>query len=259
MSITRGWTKGFGAIIFLIAAAFLLLMWRNHSWKRSDNLMQEGQKILTSKDERLVEIEALPSKSHQRAQSNERELSAHPSFELFNDSLSGNRELLSWAGLKADQFEKFDEIIDATWRQLSVDLEEKSVLIENETDDLGSVNQPKIKAGSQKTYIIPESNSRADERISILNKALVDNFGSGAAKRLMPYITRKEHLGGFGRYAVRVKFYTEIDEDQIPFDMAKIEILNPDTKEFTSAYNGHILQSRIYRVIGTAFGKPEGP
>jgi hypothetical protein len=56
-----------------------------------------------------------------------------------------------------------------------------------------------------------------------------------------------------------VKFYTEIDEDQIPFDMAKIEILNPDTKEFTSAYNGHILQSRIYRVIGTAFGKSEGP
>lgn len=245
-------------MILLIAASLLFLTWKNHRSQMSDDRIREGQKRLTLKDNNPDKIDGLPSKSGQRIKPTE-QLSAHPSFELFNDSLSGNRELLSWAGLKADQFEKFDEIIDITWRQLSVDLEKNAVLIGSEADASVSGSQARIKKGSQKTYIITESTSRADERISNLEKLLVDNFGTGAAKRLIPYITRKEHLGGFGRYSVRVKFYTEVDEDQIPFKMANIEIFNPETKEFTSAYKGHISKGIIYRVIGTAFGKSEGP
>lgn len=197
------------------------------------------------------------TKAKQRLEDIDSQLSPHPKFKLFNDTLEGNRELLSWAGLRADDYEQFDMIIEESWRQLSADLEENAVLLPEPTSAGGNGSQGSIatKAKDAKTYLIEASAERAEKRLSDLKSALAEQFGRGAAERLMPYISRKENMGGFGNYSVKIYFYTEIDSDSFSTEMASVEITDPETGKTTRAYKGYTPNSSLYRIIGTAFNK----
>ena len=197
------------------------------------------------------------TKAKQRLEDADSQLSPHPKFKLFNDALEGNRELLSWAGLKADDYEKFDEIIDESWRKLSADLEENAVLLPEPSSEVVNSAQGDrtTKVKDAKTYAIEASGERAERRLAELKSALTQQFGRGAAERLIPYISRKENMGGFGNYSVKISLYTEIDSDMFSTEMAIIEITNPETGKTTRAYKGYTPNSSLYRIIGTAFDK----
>lgn len=205
-----------------------------------------------------AEREGNPSaKRKQRLEDADSQLSPHPKFKLFNDALEGNRDLLSWAGLKADDYEKFDEIIDESWRKLSADLEENAVLLPEPSSEVVNSAQGgrKTKVKDVKTYVIEASAERAEKRLSELKSALTEQFGRGAAERLIPYISRKENMGGFGNYSVKIYFFTEIDSDMFSTEMAIIEITDPETGKTAQAYKGYAPNSSLYRIIGTAFDK----
>jgi hypothetical protein len=187
----------------------------------------------------------------------EKRLSYHPSFDLFNDALRGNRELLSWAGLKPDQFDKFDEIIEKTWKHLSADLERDAMLISEET---GNPDPKVLGEKNIKVYVVEGSAARAEERIDRLHQELSANFGEGAAGRLVPYVSREGHMAGLGRYTTTIKFYDLVEADIATYlsQMADVQVTDPETGKKLAGYKGSISNS-IYSVLGTAFGKTEGP
>lgn len=243
-------------VVIVLVASISFMRWgRNTVEKSSPNGETDPALAIKYKsDEREA---SSPTKAKQRLEDADSKLSPHPKFKLFNDALEGNRELLSWAGLKPDDYQQFDGIIEESWRKLSADLEENAVLLPDPTSEVANDSQggTTTKIKDAKTYLIEASAERAEKRLSALKSALAEQFGQGAAERLMPYISRKENMGGFGNYTVKINFYTEIDSDAFSTDMADIEITDPETGKTTRAYKGYAPNSSLYRIIGTAFNK----
>jgi hypothetical protein len=241
--------------VLLVLCGLVLSKWLGVK-QGMDSLVEEESKrgILSLRRANEENAERLPSK-RQRPFANDRELSAHPSFELFNDALQANRELLTWGGLKPDQFEEFDQLLQDTWTEISADLRNRAALVEDAPGINTSVRPLKADL---KVYLIEGSPDQARDRVLSLSRALTEKFGRGAASRLTPYISRMHHMAGLGDQTLRLSFYREIDETGYSYDMATVEIMDKESGDFKDILKGGRDKDSLYKLIGPAFGTTFG-
>lgn len=242
-------------LVLLVVVALLVNDWRETS--RTGDVSTTNINNRSKTDSKVPITDKgpfLPSK-RSRLEPQLQELSSHPSFDLFNDALRANRELLSWAGLKPDQFDQFDDYIEKKWNEFSLEIESEAILVQ---DDPGDPN-PRVPGEKDvKVFTVEASPTRADQRISQLKEELASMFGEGAARRLTPYISRENYMGAFGRHGMKIKFYREVKEDFSSVNKAIVEVIDPATGNTIARLSGYI-SKRIYGYIGTAFGKSDGP
>ncbi len=140
-------------------------------------------------------------RAHERARSaagDGRKVLGGPEFATFDDEGLVSRSLVDLAGIDIARREELDDLVAQLRNTISSSMESRAAHLQDEPRGQGSARIFKVEGS-------PEA---AGEFKKTMEGEIAAKFGTGAARVLLPYLTKPEYLGGAGNYSIKLEFVT---------------------------------------------------